>query len=381
MTPKIPERVLWITDRYPPQRGGMAVSCGRQVEGLRARGIAVDVLALAAPTVTEPRVEIRDGAHADLLIPAENEAGMEANQSWIAVQMRSRKIGGYSHVVGFGAAVGGFHAATFGAWLGVPSVVLVRGNDLDRDWFLPHRGALVREAFGRAHAIGAVSQEKVRRLEALYPGKRVAWTPNSVDAARWQLLPADRVRRTEIRRLLQCGDGERVIGLFGELKAKKRIPFWLEAVRDAGALERIRLLVVGTLDAATSAILDDAAIAPRSLRIPFCAPDQLAGLYAAADYVAIPSMFEGMPNVLLEAMACGCVPIVSDAGAMGEVVDDGVTGFVFAGDDREAVGEATLRALGQSSEELAAMSARVAAHVANAFTLGRELDALLALLA
>jgi glycosyltransferase involved in cell wall biosynthesis len=66
---------------------------------------------------------------------------------------------------------------------------------------------------------------------------------------------------------------------------------------------------------------------------------------------------------------------------MGEVVDDGVTGFVFAGDDREAVGEATLRALGQSSEELAAMSARVAAHVANAFTLGRELDALLALLA
>lgn len=380
MTPKIPERVLWVTDRYPPQRGGMAVSCGRQVEGLRARGIAVDVLALGAPGAVESRVEIRDGGHADLLISAENEAGMEANQSWIAVQMRSRKIGGYSHLIGFGAAVGGFHAVTFGAWLGVPATVLVRGNDLDRDWFLPHRGALVREAFVRAHAIGAVSREKVLRLQSLYPGKRVAWTPNSVDAARWQLLPADRVRWTEIRGLLQCGGGERVIGLFGELKAKKRIPFWLEAIRDAGLLDRIRLLVVGTLDAATSAILDDAAIAPRSLRIPFCAPDQLAGLYAAADYVAIPSMFEGMPNVLLEAMACGCVPMVSDAGAMGEVVEDGVTGFVFAGDDREAIGAAAGRTLRQSAEELAAMSARAVDHVSNAFTLDRELDSLLALL-
>ncbi len=358
----------------------MAVSCGRQVEGLRARGIAVDVLALGAPGITEPRVEIRDGGHADLQVPAENEAGMEANQGWIAVQMRSRKVGGYSHVVGFGAAAGGFHATTFGAWLGIPAAVLVRGNDLDRDWFLPHRGALVREAFARATSIGAVSQEKVKRLQALYPGKFVAWTPNSVDAARWRLLPSDRLRREQIRGLLQCGDGECVIGLFGELKAKKRVPFWLEAIRDAGLLGRIRLLVVGTLDAPTSAILDDAAIAPRSLRLPFCPPDQLAGLYAAADYVAIPSMFEGMPNVLLEAMVCGCVPMVSDAGAMREVVEDGVTGFVFAGDDRECVASAMSRALRQSAEDRAAMSARASDQVAKAFTLDRELDALLALL-
>jgi len=361
----------------------MAVSCGRQVEGLRSRGMAVDVLALGAPGVTEPRVEIRDGGHADLLIPTETEAGMEANQAWIAAQMRSRKLGGYKHLVGFGAAIGGFHAVTFGAWLGVPSTVLVRGNDLDRDWFLPHRGALVREAFARAHSIGAVAMEKVHRLRALYPEKaaRIAWTPNSVDAARWHLLPADRKRREEIRGLLQCGEGERVIGLFGELKAKKRIPFWLEAIRDAGLLHRIRLLIVGTLDAATSSILDDAVIAPRSVRIPFGAPEQLAGLYAAADYVAIPSMFEGMPNVLLEAMACGCVPIVSDAGAMGEVIQDGETGFQFAGDDRAAIGEVTARALDASPEALAAMSTRVTAHVSTAFTLDREVDALLALFA
>ena len=41
-------RILWVTDRYPPAKGGMAVSCARQVRGLRQRGLTVDVLAFGA---------------------------------------------------------------------------------------------------------------------------------------------------------------------------------------------------------------------------------------------------------------------------------------------------------------------------------------------
>lgn len=367
-------RVLWITDRYPPAKGGMAVSCARQVRGLRRRGIAVDVIVFGSPQVFEAQIEERDGG-ADILIPPESEPGIASNQAWILARTRHARTP-YTHAVGFGACTGGYHAVTFAAWLGTPSTVLVRGNDLDRDWFLPQRGGMVREAFARAASIGAVTMEKVERIRALYPGQKAEWTPNSVDAARWQLLPADRARREEIRGLLRAGDDIRVIGLFGELKAKKRIPFWLEAVRDHGLMERVRLLIVGTLDAPTAAILDDPAIAPRSLRIPFCPPDELAGLYAASDYVAIPSMFEGMPNVLLEAMACGVVPIVSDAGAMREVITDGVTGFVFASEERAAAGAATERAVALDPAELALMSKRVSDFVTAEFSLDRELDAL-----
>ncbi|MFN0106591.1 MAG: glycosyltransferase [Bryobacteraceae bacterium] len=367
-------RILWITDRYPPGKGGMAVSCARQVRGLRRRGIALDVLVLGAPQVFDARVEERDGG-ADILVPPETEPAMASNHAWLLVQARHSRTP-YSRVVGFGASTGGFHAVTFAAWLGAQSIVLVRGNDLDRDWFLPQRGGMVREALSRATSIGAVTMEKVRRTSALYPGRRVEWTPNSVDASRWQLLPPDRVRRDETRGLLRVDGGARVIGLFGELKAKKRIPFWLEAVRDQGLLDRIRLLVVGTLDAPTAAILDDPAIAPRSVRIPFCPPDELAGLYAASDFVAIPSMFEGMPNVLLEAMACGVVPIVSDAGAMREIIVDGRTGFVFASEDRTAAGAATARAVALGAAELAVMSGRVRDFVMAEFSLDRELDAL-----
>jgi glycosyltransferase involved in cell wall biosynthesis len=370
------ERILWITDRYPPAKGGMAVSCARQVRGLRRRGISVDVLVLGAAGIADVVIEERDGG-TDILIPADTEPAMASNHAWVLARMRHARAP-YRYVVGFGASSGGFHAVTFAAWLGAKSTVLVRGNDLDRDWFWPQKGGMVREAFARAGSIGAVTLEKVERIRALYPAARVEWTPNSVDVPRWELLPPDRARCGQVRGLLGAG---RVIGLFGELKAKKRIPFWLEAVRDAGLIDRVKLLVVGTLDEATAAILDDPAIAPRSLRIPFCPPAELAGLYAAADFVAIPSMFEGMPNVLLEAMACGVVPIVSDAGAMREVVTDGENGFLFASEDRHSAGAATARALLLDGAALSEMSSRVRAHVAREFSLERELDTLCRLIA
>jgi glycosyltransferase involved in cell wall biosynthesis len=57
------------------------------------------------------------------------------------------------------------------------------------------------------------------------------------------------------------------------------------------------------------------------------APD-IEEVWRAHQALVLPSRAEGMPLALLEAMACGRVPIVVNAGGNAEVVDDGVTGFV-----------------------------------------------------
>jgi glycogen(starch) synthase len=358
----VSDRLLWITEHYPPGRGGMATSCARQVREMRQSGRLVDVVVLGASALeTAPR---DNGC--DFLIPPDQEDGLAVNLAF--AQLRPP----YAGVVGFGASGAGYYAVTFAAWLGCPSVVLVRGNDLDRDWFQPGKSAWVQEAFARAGAIGAVTPQKVERIRRLYPGKPVEWTPNSVDVARWAALPADLRRRDEMRRLLRA-DGAKVIGLFGELKAKKRIPWWLEAVRDRGLLEQMRLLIVGTVDLPTAMILEDPAIAPRSVRLPFAAAEELPGLYRACDFVAIPSLFEGMPNVLLEAMACGVVPIMSDA-----AIPIGDAGFVFSAEDREAAGEVTARALAHPN--LAEASAAAQRFVQETFSAEREREALLQLI-
>jgi glycosyltransferase involved in cell wall biosynthesis len=60
----------------------------------------------------------------------------------------------------------------------------------------------------------------------------------------------------------------------------------------------------------------------------------------AADIFLMPSRFEGLPLALLEAMAAGCVPIVSGKGSIPSVVEDGRNGFlVDPGDITQIVGK------------------------------------------
>jgi glycosyltransferase involved in cell wall biosynthesis len=57
-------------------------------------------------------------------------------------------------------------------------------------------------------------------------------------------------------------------------------------------------------------------------------PDYLKDLYKKVDVVVIPSENEGLPNVLLEAMASGCIVIANNVGGIPEVIDDGLNGLI-----------------------------------------------------
>lgn len=60
----------------------------------------------------------------------------------------------------------------------------------------------------------------------------------------------------------------------------------------------------------------------------------------SADIFLMPSRYEGLPLALLEAMAAGCVPIVSNKGSIPTVVEDGRNGFLVApGDLTQIVGK------------------------------------------
>ncbi len=55
---------------------------------------------------------------------------------------------------------------------------------------------------------------------------------------------------------------------------------------------------------------------------------ELRDAYAAADVFAVPSLAEGVPRVLFEAMAAGLPVVTTSAGGIGEVIADGVDGLV-----------------------------------------------------
>ena len=64
----------------------------------------------------------------------------------------------------------------------------------------------------------------------------------------------------------------------------------------------------------------------------------LAKRYCAADVFVFPTLIEGMPLVVLEAMACG-LPVIVTANGPGDIVRDGIDGFVIPERDDEAVAD------------------------------------------
>jgi glycosyltransferase involved in cell wall biosynthesis len=86
---------------------------------------------------------------------------------------------------------------------------------------------------------------------------------------------------------------------------------------------------------------------------------------AAGDVFALPSLHEGIPVALLEAMARGCPPVVTDGGGMPEVVRDGQDGLVVRAGVAAELAEALIRVL--TDEPLRRRLATGAAERAAAF--------------
>jgi sugar transferase (PEP-CTERM/EpsH1 system associated) len=96
--------------------------------------------------------------------------------------------------------------------------------------------------------------------------------------------------------------------------------------------------------------------------------DDLPEILPAFDVFVLPSLSEGVSNTLLEAMACGLPPVVSRVGGNTEVVQEDLSGLVFApGDERELA--RVLLGLCASSERRTTLGMRAAERVRCHFSL------------
>ena len=130
--------------------------------------------------------------------------------------------------------------------------------------------------------------------------------------------------------------GDRLtLGLFGQLKAKKGGVFLLDALLRSGVADRFHLLLAGWMAPDMEAWLAEHELEHTAL--PFLDRYELLPWYAACDFIAIPSFYDGLPNVLVEAAALGVPLIASRVDGMADVLTDGETAFLFdPGDEPRA---------------------------------------------
>jgi len=82
----------------------------------------------------------------------------------------------------------------------------------------------------------------------------------------------------------------------------------------------------------------------------WCGRERLRELYRSCDCLVNPSFYEGMANVMLEAMACGMTVIASDVIGNRDLVEHGRTGWLFDLNKPEALQELLMRTLLNSDE-------------------------------
>lgn len=364
----MPKRgIIWITERHTPDSGGMAVSSARLVNGLRDRGHRVNVMHMAKSPSAED-----DGRFCfqdlDGYWRAEGTRG-ELERLFF---LKRRSMEG-SLLVGFGGGIPGYLASLWGKWLGTSSVAMFRGNDLDRLSHDPAKGWMVQETIRQADLVCAVSSEMRLRIAGMREGP-VIFTPVGIIPDDWTVFPGDVEAAARIRGR-HTPDGRPLVGIFGQLKYKKGLSTAIEVFRNYGMGAHARLLTVGDvpeeerreLEATCTGFWSTEQFVPRKAIIPY---------YLACDAVFIPSLYDGMPNVLLEAMACGLTVAGSRAGGIPDVVSDGVDGFLFDAGDSVAAADALARALSYSPTARRKIGEAARETVMTRFTAAHEADIL-----
>ncbi len=152
-----------------------------------------------------------------------------------------------------------------------------------------------------------------------------------------------------------------LIGYIGRLSGEKGIQHFARALPAilAGRPD-LRALVGGdgALKESIEASLQEGGVASRVDLAGWISHDDLPGYLNQLQLLVLPSYTEGLPNIMLEAMACGTPVLATPVGAIPDVIIDGKTGFIMENNSPECIAENVIRALNSPDLEQIAEEGR-----------------------
>jgi len=91
--------------------------------------------------------------------------------------------------------------------------------------------------------------------------------------------------------------------------------------------------------------VEDLNLGEHVLLLPYLPQEQLWRVYSRAQIYVSLSSHDGTPNTFLEALACGCFPVVGDIASLREWLDNGVNGLLVNPHDPQQAADAMIKAV------------------------------------
>ncbi len=340
--PRHSRRLAVVTETYPPEVNGVAMSMARVVDGLHRRNHDVQLIrprqsaGTAPPPGGKPAVD--EVLTKGLPVPLYPNLRMGVPSKRSLVKLWSLHRPDVVHIATEGPL--GWSALQAARHLVLPVTSDYRtnfhayGKHYRLGLFSKPIMGYLRKFHNRCDAT-MVPTEAMRVQLAERGFERLAVVGRGVDAQRFD--PAR--RSAAMRQGWGAGPDDLVMGYVGRLAPEKNLGVVLAAYEAIKATQpRARLVFVGDgpMRAELAARMPDAVFAGQR------SGDDLAAHYAGLDLFLFPSLTETFGNVTTEAMASGCAVVAFESAAAGELIRSGVNGWL-AGLGREADFVATVR--------------------------------------
>jgi glycogen(starch) synthase len=323
----------------------MSQSCDRIIHGLRLAGVQIHIIHFSSRKRGFKTNTQLSGSYT--AIPFEEDESHTLNKAWTHINQHTM-LKEVDLILAFGGTLPVLSGPVYSKWLNKPLATMFRGNDFDVAIFSPKRQNMLLRNLEASNAIISVSADKAKKIESFVDGDKVWYVPNGISSKTWKVLPSD--EQLGLKWKSENVEPEKkVIGLFGILKAKKGLNFFVEVLSTMAAKTKVHLLFVGEIPEEQQNWLSELEISYSIL--PFLDRYELLAYYPVCDAVAIPSFYEGMPNVLLEAGLLGVPIIASNVDGMKDVLTDGKTGWLFEPGNRSGLRVAIQNFLQLEKEE------------------------------
>jgi glycosyltransferase involved in cell wall biosynthesis len=345
-------RIAIVAEHYPPTSGGVATSSQRVARELVKLGADVQLFCFdnSKPVTSDDYVieELDQGVRIARIGPfflKRSDLGDSSLPEKVKSMFRRRALSQMARiaeqeksqvVLSFYLLQAGFLAQFLARQLGLPCIAGVRGNDIGLNIFHVERFGVIQWVVNSADWIVCVNEHLRRQLLLAFPevGSKSSVIENGVHVS--DAAPSKSQARSNLLRAAGWGDQDLVVAFIGTLREKKGIVTLLKAVEHQPPHSVVRLLVIGPEigNVETRLCGDLWALLKREGRLHVTGwvnRTEVASWAAGADVVVMPSLDDGMANGLLEGMALGLCPVVSDI--FREVVQHGQSGMVVKGGD------------------------------------------------
>lgn len=218
---------------------------------------------------------------------------------------------------------------------GVPAVVTVRGVMAKRDFLVNsaqrvYLYTLASSTFKGATLVRCLTDSDAREVERYgCPRERIRVIPNFVDTDTF--APSS-----------DGGDGVLWYGRFVEEKGLTHLVRAAKAVADKDKGASFTLAGDGPQAVAIRSLAEGLGLGGRLTMPGKMARERLIPLIKRSSIVVVPSIKEGMPFSLLEAMSSGKAVVASDIPGINDVITDGEDGILVPPGDPSALAEAIL---------------------------------------